>query len=70
MLYISLIVLYYNSKGNLISTRGRSGEVMNKEWSELNKMMQAQIKKRESFDEGIGSLKRLRADLMKRPSGS
>ena len=36
---------------------------MNKEWSELNKTMQAQIKKRDSFDAGIKTLKNLRNDL-------
>ena len=32
---------------------------MNKEWSELNKTMQAQIKKRDTFDAGIKTLKDL-----------
>ena len=38
---------------------------MNKEWSELNKLMQAQIKKKDSFDEGIDSLIKLRNELWK-----
>ena len=38
---------------------------MNKEWSELNKLMQAQIKKKDSFDEGIESLIKLRNELWK-----
>ena len=37
---------------------------MNKEWSELNKTMQAQIKKRDSYEEGIGSLFDLRNRMM------
>lgn len=37
---------------------------MNKEWSELNKTMQAQIKKRDSFEAGIGTLFILRNRLM------
>lgn len=36
---------------------------MNKEWSELNKTMQSQIKKEESFSEGIETLLKLRQDL-------
>ena len=36
---------------------------MNKEWSELNKTMQAQIKKRDTFDAGIKTLKDLRYEL-------
>lgn len=37
---------------------------MNKEWSELNKTMQAQIKKRNSFYDGIMTLLLLRKKLM------
>lgn len=33
---------------------------MNKEWSELNKLMQTQIKKRDLYDAGIGTLFALR----------
>ena len=36
---------------------------MNKEWSELNKTMQAQIKKKDTFDDGIASLFELRNKL-------
>ena len=36
---------------------------MNKEWSELNKTMQAQIKKKDTFDEGIATLFELRKNL-------
>ncbi len=36
---------------------------MNREWSELNKAMQAKIKKRESFSEGIADLFELRRRL-------
>lgn len=36
---------------------------MNKEWSELNKTMQTQIKKRDSFDLGIRTLTELRGEL-------
>ena len=36
---------------------------MNKEWSELNKTMQTQIKKRDTFDQGIRTLLELRNDL-------
>ena len=36
---------------------------MNKEWSELNKLMQSQIKKRETYDEGIDTLFALRNTL-------
>ena len=37
---------------------------MNKEWSELNKAMQSQLKKRNTFEDGIASLFRLRGELM------
>ena len=37
---------------------------MNKEWSELNKTMQSQIKKKDTFEEGIGTLLTLRDVLM------
>ena len=33
---------------------------MNKEWSELNKTMQAQLKKKDTFDDGIATLLELR----------
>lgn len=36
---------------------------MNKEWSELNKTMQTQIKKKDTFDDGIASLFELRNRL-------
>ena len=36
---------------------------MNKEWSELNKTMQAQLKKKDTFDEGIATLFELRKNL-------
>ncbi|MGN1107103.1 MAG: phage head-tail adapter protein [Huintestinicola sp.] len=36
---------------------------MNKEWSELNKAMQGQLKKRETFSRGIETLLMLRSDL-------
>ena len=36
---------------------------MNKEWSELNKLMQSQIKKRDTYEEGIGTLFSLRDAL-------
>ena len=38
---------------------------MNKEWSELNKLMQTQIKKRDTYDAGIETLFTLRDDLWK-----
>ena len=38
---------------------------MNKEWSELNKTMQAQLKKRETFSQGIETLLLLRNELKK-----
>ena len=37
---------------------------MNKEWSELNKTMQTQIKKKDTYEEGIGTLFDLRNRLM------
>lgn len=37
---------------------------MNKEWSELNKTMQQQIKKKETFSQGIDTLFTLRGKLM------
>ena len=37
---------------------------MNKEWSELNKTMQTQIRKRDTYEEGIGTLFDLRNQLM------
>ena len=36
---------------------------MNKEWSELNKLMQSQIKRRDTYEEGIGTLLALRDTL-------
>jgi len=36
---------------------------MNKEWSELNKTMQLQLKKKDTFDEGIATLFALRKQL-------
>ena len=36
---------------------------MNKEWSELNKTMQAQLKKKDTFDDGIATLLELRKQL-------
>ena len=36
---------------------------MNKEWSELNKLMQIQIKKKDTYDSGIGTLFSLRDNL-------
>ena len=33
---------------------------MNKDWSELNKTMQAQLKKKDTFDDGIATLLELR----------
>lgn len=38
---------------------------MNKEWSELNKTMQTQIKKGDTYEDGIGTLFDLRNRLMK-----
>ena len=38
---------------------------MNKEWSELNKTMQLQIKKMETFSQGIETLLTLRKELMR-----
>ncbi|MCR5601137.1 MAG: phage head-tail adapter protein [Ruminococcus sp.] len=37
---------------------------MNKEWSELNKTMQAQIKKKETYQNGLETLSALRSSLM------
>lgn len=37
---------------------------MNKEWSELNKLMQAQLKKKDTYKEGIDTLFHLRNQLM------
>ena len=36
---------------------------MNKYWSELNKTMQLQIKKKETFEAGIDTLIKLRREL-------
>ncbi|WP_432649434.1 phage head-tail adapter protein [Huintestinicola sp.] len=38
---------------------------MNKEWSEFNKTMQGQLKKRETFSQGIETLLTLRSELKK-----
>ncbi len=38
---------------------------MNKEWSELNKIMQTQIRKKDTYDVGIDTLFELRNQLMK-----
>ena len=37
---------------------------MNKEWAELHKTMQLQMKKKDSFSEGIDTLTKLRKELM------
>ena len=37
---------------------------MNKDWSELNKTMQLQLKKKDTFAQGIGTLLGLRKELM------
>ena len=37
---------------------------MNKEWSALNKTMQLELKKKDTFEEGIGTLLTLRDVLM------
>ncbi len=37
---------------------------MNKEWSALNKTMQLEIKKKDTFEEGVGTLLTLRDELM------
>ena len=37
---------------------------MNKEWSELNKTIQTQIKKKDTYEEGIGTLFDLRNRLI------
>lgn len=37
---------------------------MNKEWSELNKIMQTQIKKKNTYEMGINTLSDLRNELM------
>lgn len=37
---------------------------MNKQWSELNKIMQSQIKKQDTFSLGIDTLINLRKELM------
>ncbi len=37
---------------------------MNKEWSELNKTMQLQLKKKDTFDSGIDTLLKLRKEIM------
>jgi hypothetical protein len=37
---------------------------MNKEWSELNKAMQSQIKKKDTYETGLSSLLELRKNLM------
>lgn len=39
------------------------GVFMNKEWSELNKLMQSQLKKKDSFDLGIDTLLELRREI-------
>ena len=38
---------------------------MNKEWAELNKTMQSQLKKKDTFNSGIATLLKLRKELMK-----
>ena len=37
---------------------------MNKNWSEQNKLMQSQLKKKDTFESGIDTLIALRKDLM------
>lgn len=38
---------------------------MKKEWAELNKTMQLQLKKKDTFDSGIATLLKLRKEFMK-----
>jgi len=38
---------------------------MNKEWSELNKTLQKQLKKKDSYEDGVSTLGLLREDLFK-----
>ena len=38
---------------------------MNKEWSELNKTLQQQLKKKDSYEDGVSTLGLLREDLFK-----
>ena len=40
----------------IIGLRTRRKKQMNKEWSELNKLMQNQIKKKDTYEEGISTL--------------
>lgn len=42
---------------------------MNKEWSELNKLMQTQVRKKDTYEEGIGTLFKLRNRLMESLTG-
>ena len=39
--------------------------LMNKEWSELNKTLQQQLKKKDSYEDGVSTLGLLREDLFK-----
>jgi len=45
-------------------TQDRRLQCMNKEWAELNKIMQLQLKKKDTFESGIDTLITLRKDLM------
>jgi hypothetical protein len=47
----------------IIELRTQRRTQMNKEWSELNKLMQSRIKKRDIYEEGISTLLVLRNDL-------
>ena len=43
-------------KSRVDSGKGAGSKLMNKEWSELNKSMQEQLKKEITFYEGLGTL--------------
>ena len=50
-------------KSRVDSGKGAGSKLMNKEWSELNKTMQEQLKKEITFYEGLGTLLSLRNSL-------
>ena len=55
---------FYDTVETIIMGKRTYDWIMNQEWSELNKTMQLQLKKKDSFEAGISTLLELRKALM------
>lgn len=55
---------FYDTVETIIMRKRTYDWIMNQEWSELNKTMQLQLKKKDSFEAGISTLLELRKALM------